>query len=158
MAIVCHNTKTTSKDESYRLNHAGHQALGTRKHNKAPMSHVIYAMNKKIRLSPEVAVYIVLWLLLYLMPVALFYLRASVDPLIGFRWGDVHEWVANTLHPREGFQPGPWSRYASPFLGRARVLRGASFATRRRMKHPRFRGFALPAWDAGFVGFSSCSI
>ena len=76
----------------------------------------------------------------------------------GFRWGDVHEWVANTLHPWEGFLPGPWSRYASPFVGRARVLRGASFATRRRMKHPRFRGFALPAWDAGFVGFRSCSI
>ena len=76
----------------------------------------------------------------------------------GFRWGDVHEWVANTLYPWEGFQPGPWSRYAGPFLGRARVLRGASFATRRRMKHPRFRGFALPAWDAGFVGFRSCSI
>lgn len=76
----------------------------------------------------------------------------------GFRWGDVHEWVANTLHPWAGYHVGPWAEYSAPFMGAARVLRGASFATRARMKHPRFRGFALPAWDEGFVGFRSCSM
>ena len=76
----------------------------------------------------------------------------------GFRWGDVHEWVANTLHPWDGYQSGPWAEYSGPFLGKARVLRGASFATRARMKHPRFRGFALPEWDEGFVGFRSCAL
>lgn len=76
----------------------------------------------------------------------------------GFRWGDVHEWVANTLHPWDGYQSGPWAEYSAPFLGKARVLRGASFATRARMKHPRFRGFAAPTWDEGFVGFRSCAL
>ncbi len=76
----------------------------------------------------------------------------------GFRWGDVHEWMANPLQPWEGFQRSPWSAYSSPFMGTARVLRGASFATRARMKTPHFRGFALPAWDEGFVGFRSCAL
>ena len=76
----------------------------------------------------------------------------------GFRWGGVHEWVANTLHPWGEYQSGPWAEYSAPFLGKARVLRGASFATRARMKHPRWRGFALPAWDEGFVGFRSCAM
>ena len=76
----------------------------------------------------------------------------------GFRWGNVHEWVANSLHPWDGYQAGPWADYSGPFIGTARVLRGASFATRARMKHPRFRGFALPEWDEGFVGFRSCAL
>ena len=75
----------------------------------------------------------------------------------GFHWGQVHEWTASVLTPWPGFVPaGPWAGYASAFVGRARVLRGGSFASRPRMKHPRYRGFALPGWDAGFVGFRSC--
>jgi formylglycine-generating enzyme required for sulfatase activity len=38
------------------------------------------------------------------------------------------------------------------------VLRGASFATRARMKHPKFRYFARPGQDDIFVGFRSCSL
>lgn len=76
----------------------------------------------------------------------------------GFRWGDVHEWMANTLRPWPGFAPGPWEDYSQPWFGRARVQRGASFATRARMKNPKFRRFALPACDEAFVGFRSCAL
>lgn len=80
----------------------------------------------------------------------------------GFRWGDVREWTASTLRPWPGFQADAWSLgsdlEAQPLFGRARVLRGASFAARARMKHPRARGFALPERDDGFTGFRSCAV
>jgi iron(II)-dependent oxidoreductase len=38
------------------------------------------------------------------------------------------------------------------------VLRGASFATRSRMRHPRARMWALPQRDEGFVGFRTCAL
>lgn len=76
----------------------------------------------------------------------------------GFRWGDVHEWVAGTLRPWPGFSPDPWAEYSVPWFSQARVLRGASFATRSRMKHPKFRGFALPGRDDLFGGFRSCAL
>ena len=79
----------------------------------------------------------------------------------GFRWGDVVEWTAGTLRPWPGWRPDAWAAYAEldpqPAFGKARVLRGASFAARARMKHPKARGWALPADDAGFTGFRTCS-
>jgi iron(II)-dependent oxidoreductase len=80
----------------------------------------------------------------------------------GFRWADVHEWCAGTLQPWEGFSIDPWSAGTEfdPQLafGHARVLRGASFATRARLRSPKRRGFALPARDDGFFGFRTCSL
>jgi ergothioneine biosynthesis protein EgtB len=80
----------------------------------------------------------------------------------GFRWADVHEWTAGTLQPWEGFQPDPWSEGTEfdprPAFGQARVLRGASFATRARMRSPKYRGFARPGRDDGFFGFRTCAI
>jgi iron(II)-dependent oxidoreductase len=80
----------------------------------------------------------------------------------GFRWGDVREWTAGTLRPWPGFSPDVWSLHtdleAQAKFGHARVQRGASFAARSRMKHPKFRGFALPERDDGFVGFRTCAI
>jgi ergothioneine biosynthesis protein EgtB len=79
----------------------------------------------------------------------------------GFRWGDVREWTASTLRPWPGFAPDAWTLHtdfeAQPQFGRARVQRGASFAARSRMKHPKFRGFALPERDDAFVGFRTCA-
>ena len=79
----------------------------------------------------------------------------------GFRWGDVWEWTAGTLRAWPGFEGHGWTRHtefgAEPQFGRARVLRGASFATRARMKSPKFRGFALPDRDEGFTGFRTCA-
>ncbi len=74
-----------------------------------------------------------------------------------FGWGEVHEWTAGTLRPWPGFQPGPWRACSEPWFGRARVLRGASFATRARLHDPRLRGFALPGMDRLFTGFRSCA-
>lgn len=80
----------------------------------------------------------------------------------GFGWGGVHEWTAGTLHAWPGWRADPWSLGTdfdpAPAFGTARVLRGASFATRARMRSTRWRGFALPARDDGFFGFRSCSV
>ncbi len=77
---------------------------------------------------------------------------------MGFRWGDVWEWTANTFRPYPGFVPSPWASYSGKNFERCKVLRGGSFATRARMKLPRFRGFALPHNDAGFWGFRPCAV
>ncbi|HSH91413.1 MAG TPA: SUMF1/EgtB/PvdO family nonheme iron enzyme [Ramlibacter sp.] len=80
----------------------------------------------------------------------------------GFRWGDVREWTASTLRPWPGFSPDIWTQHtpleSQLLFGRARVQRGASFAARSRMKHPKFRGFALPHRDDAFVGFRTCGL
>lgn len=76
----------------------------------------------------------------------------------GFHWGDVWEWVGSSFRPYPGFVPGPWLAYSQPCFGTHKVLRGASFATRARMKNPRHRGFALPGRDDLFCGFRSCAL
>jgi gamma-glutamyl hercynylcysteine S-oxide synthase len=80
----------------------------------------------------------------------------------GFRWGDVREWTAGTLRPFAGWQPDVWAPQAEmeveSVFRAARVLRGASFATRARLKHPKFRAWAFPGRDEGFVGFRTCAI
>ena len=77
----------------------------------------------------------------------------------GFRWGDVWEWTGTTFRPYPGFVPDPWRSYSVPcFGGSHKVLRGASFATRERMKHPTFRNFEPPQCDHPFVGFRSCAL
>ncbi|TFZ00369.1 ergothioneine biosynthesis protein EgtB [Ramlibacter humi] len=80
----------------------------------------------------------------------------------GFRWGEVWEWTAGTLRPYPGFEAHAWTRHgeheAEPVFAKARVLRGASFATRPRIRSPKFRGWALPDRDDHFVGFRTCAI
>lgn len=80
----------------------------------------------------------------------------------GFRWGDLREWTAGTLNPFPGFRQDAWAPQAEldadSLFGAARVLRGASFATRGRMKHPKARAWALPDRDEGFVGFRTCAL
>ena len=80
----------------------------------------------------------------------------------GFRWGEVWEWTAGTLRPYPGFEPDAWTRHgpweAEPHFAKARVLRGASFATRARLKSPKFRAWALPDNDRAFTGFRTCAV
>ncbi len=75
----------------------------------------------------------------------------------GFRWGDVWEWTASTFRPYPGFVAAPWHDYSAQGFEHSKVLRGASFTTRARMKTPKFRGFARPEMDAGFFGFRTCA-
>ncbi len=75
----------------------------------------------------------------------------------GLRWGEVREWTAGTFRPYPGFAPGPWRDYSQPCFGTHKVQRGASFATRARLRDVRIRGFARPECDDAFVGFRSCA-
>jgi iron(II)-dependent oxidoreductase len=80
----------------------------------------------------------------------------------GFRWGEVREWTAGSLRPFDGFRPDPWSAGGEfdpePAFGQARAQRGASFATRARLRTLHGRAFALPAQDDAFVGFRTCTL
>jgi iron(II)-dependent oxidoreductase len=76
----------------------------------------------------------------------------------GFRWGDVWEWTASTFRPYPGFRAGPYADYSQPWFGTHKVLRGGSFATRARMKTPKYRNFYLPERDDVFCGFRSCTL
>ncbi len=76
----------------------------------------------------------------------------------GFRWGDVWEWMGTTFRPYPGFTPDPYQAYSQPWFGTHKVLRGASFATRARLKSPRYRNFYLPGRDDIFCGFRSCTL
>ena len=80
----------------------------------------------------------------------------------GFVWGDVFEWVAGGARPWPA-SPGPSSGSPPGALDRvpdfpAGVLRGASFATRARWRHPKARRFASPDSATMFCGFRSCAI
>jgi ergothioneine biosynthesis protein EgtB len=75
----------------------------------------------------------------------------------GFRWGDVWEWTATTFRPYPGFSADPYLDYSQPWFGTHKVLRGASFATRGRMRHAKYRNFYLPTRDDIFSGFRSCA-
>ena len=76
----------------------------------------------------------------------------------GFVWGEVFEWTAGSARawPGAGADlPGfaPWPAPAS-----CGVLRGASWMTRARCKHPRARRFVPPQHDVAFCGFRSCAL
>ena len=75
----------------------------------------------------------------------------------GFRWGEVWEWTATSFRPYPGFVAGPHRDYSQPWFGSHKALRGASFATRGRMRHPKFRHFLAPERDDAFTGFRSCA-
>ena len=76
----------------------------------------------------------------------------------GFRFGEVNEWMAGTFNPWPGFTAGPWTAYSQPSFGGTRVLRGGSIATPARLRHPRFRGFAMRGRDDHFSGFRTCAV
>jgi EgtB-related family protein len=58
-----------------------------------------------------------------------------------FRWGDVWEWTASPFAPYPGFEPHPYRDYSAPWFDGRPVLRGASYMTQPRMRHPRYRNF-----------------
>ncbi len=76
----------------------------------------------------------------------------------GFRWGEVWEWTCSRFQPYPGFVADPYLDYSQPWFGSHRVLRGGSWATRTRMKSPKYRNFYLPERNDIFSGFRSCAI
>jgi iron(II)-dependent oxidoreductase len=74
------------------------------------------------------------------------------------RWGAVWEWTASRFDPFPGFSPDPYTDYSLPWFGTHKVLRGASFATPRRLVRPGFRNFYLPDRGDVFAGFRTCRI
>lgn len=76
----------------------------------------------------------------------------------GFVWGGVWEWTGSTFRGYPGFTAGPDRAWTLPAIGKAKSVRGASFATHERIRHARFRNFLLPERDDAFVGFRSCAL
>jgi ergothioneine biosynthesis protein EgtB len=73
------------------------------------------------------------------------------------RYGrSVWEWLADPFAPYPGFTPGIYQEYSAPWFHTHRCVRGASFATRPRMRHARYRNFYTPDRDDIFVGFRTC--
>jgi len=82
---------------------------------------------------------------------------AAVSQPATFRWGDVWEWTASAFAPYPGFEPHPYRDYSAPWFDGRPVLRGASFATQPRMRHPRYRNYFGAGRNDIFAGFRSCA-
>jgi iron(II)-dependent oxidoreductase len=73
-------------------------------------------------------------------------------------WGEVWEWTSSTFAPFPGFSPDPYTDYSQPWFHTHKVLRGASFATPRRLVRPAFRNFYTAERGDVFAGFRTCRI
>lgn len=75
-----------------------------------------------------------------------------------FAWGQVWEWTVSAFEPWPGFAPHPYRDYSRPWFDGRPVLKGGSFATAARMKHPRYRNFFSADRNDVFAGFRSCAV
>jgi iron(II)-dependent oxidoreductase len=75
-----------------------------------------------------------------------------------FQWGALWEWTSSTFAPYPGFMADPYKEYSQPWFGTHKVLRGASFATPRRLARPAFRNFYTAERGDVFCGFRTCSL
>jgi len=76
----------------------------------------------------------------------------------GFVWGDVFEWTGGSARAWPGGGEALPGFEPLPEPGRFGVLRGGSWMTRTRCKHPRARRFVAPHRDEVFCGFRSCAL
>ena len=72
-------------------------------------------------------------------------------------WGEVWEWTSSVFASFPGFSPDPYADYSMPWFHTHKVLRGASFATPRRLASARFRNFFVPERGDVFAGFRTCA-
>lgn len=72
------------------------------------------------------------------------------------RWGRVWEWTASPFAPFDGFRPHPYRDYSEPWFDGRPVLRGASWATDRAIRHPKYRNFFPADRNDIVAGFRSC--
>jgi len=82
--------------------------------------------------------------------------RAACTRPDAFGWGDVWEWTASPFAPFPGFVAHPYRDYSAPWFDGRPVLRGASFMTQPRLRHPRYRNFFPAARSDIPAGFRSC--
>ena len=75
-----------------------------------------------------------------------------------FAWGDVWEWTASPFAPFPGFEPHPYREYSAPWFDGRPVLKGASFMTQPRMRHPRYRNFFEAHRNDVPAGFRTCAV
>jgi ergothioneine biosynthesis protein EgtB len=83
---------------------------------------------------------------------------AAVSGHPALRWGDLWEWTCSPFEPYPGFSPDAYREYSQPWFATHQTLRGASFATRPRMRSPKFRNFYLPERNDVFAGFRTCAL
>jgi len=72
--------------------------------------------------------------------------------------GNVWEWTESSFEPYPGFVIDPYQEYSRPWFGTHKVLRGASFATTRRLVRNTFRNFYTPERNDIFAGFRTCAL
>jgi len=73
------------------------------------------------------------------------------------RWGDLWEWTCTPFEPYPGFSPDALREYSQSAFTSHQSVRGASFATRLRLRSPKFRNFCLPGREDMFIGFRTCA-
>jgi ergothioneine biosynthesis protein EgtB len=84
--------------------------------------------------------------------------RAALGQPGPFHWGQVWEWTASAFAPYPGFRPHPYRDYSAPWFDGRPVLRGASFMTQPRLRHPRYRNYFPPHRNDVPAGFRSCAL
>ena len=84
------------------------------------------------------------------------YAAMSAHPAL--RWGDLWEWTSTPFEPYPGFSPDAYREYSAPAFMSHQSVRGASFATRLRLRSPKFRNFCLPEREDMFIGFRTCAL
>jgi len=82
---------------------------------------------------------------------------AAANGLIAWG-GSVWEWLADPFTPYPGFAADRYLEYSAPWFHTHRCVRGGSFVTRGRMRHPRYRNFYLPQRSDIFLGFRTCAV
>jgi gamma-glutamyl hercynylcysteine S-oxide synthase len=76
----------------------------------------------------------------------------------GFEWGQVWEWTASPFAPFPGFTPHPYRDYSEPWFDGRPVLKGSSWASAPRMKHPAYRNYFTAGRNDVFAGFRTCAV
>jgi iron(II)-dependent oxidoreductase len=74
------------------------------------------------------------------------------------RWGDLWEWTCTPFAPYPGFEADAYREYSAPWFHSHQAVRGASFATRARMRSPKYRNFYLPQRNDLMIGFRTCAL
>lgn len=83
---------------------------------------------------------------------------AALSGHAALRWGDLWEWTCTPFEPYPGFSADAFREYSEPCFMTHQSVRGASFATRQRMRSLKFRNFCLPERDDMFIGFRTCAL